>query len=55
MEIVEQKGLIFLRSKLLELGRKIQTVVEGSVLWKRQRWSYLAFLYAYVLYRVFSY
>ena len=55
MQKVEESSLLSMKSKLFEVLRKVQTVVEGSVLWKRERWSYLAFLYAYVLYRVFKY
>ena len=55
MQIVEESDLISVKSKAYQILRKIQTVVEGSVLWKRERWSYLVFLYAYVLYRVFKY
>lgn len=44
-----------LKSKAYEVLRKIHTVVERAVYWKRERWGYLVFFYAYILYRIFTY
>lgn len=35
--------------------RKWQTVIDHTALYRRQRWGYLTFFYAYVLYRIFYY
>jgi hypothetical protein len=38
-----------------EMVRKILTLIEKTVAYRRKRWGYLIFFYAYVLYRVFHY
>jgi hypothetical protein len=56
MESVDElKQLQMLKSKLAYLVRKGRTLLDRTAVYRRERWSYLIFFTAYVLYRIFRY
>lgn len=43
------------KSKIMIIFRHLRTTVDKTALYRRERWSYLIFFNAYVLYRIFRY
>ena len=43
-----------LPSRLIGLLRPLNTILERTTLFYRQRWGFLVFFYSYVLYRIFT-
>jgi hypothetical protein len=56
MESVDEiKVVENIKSKLLYLLRKTRAIVDKTAIYRKERWSYLIFFNAYVLYRIFRY
>lgn len=53
--IVGAKLIASIKSKLFFITRKWRAITDKTAIYRRERWSYLIFFDAYVLYRIFRY